>query len=157
MLIWPWVYVCFLCVDFFLLLSAGVCVQSRSCVFLCVFLCAKGQTETEIRSGILLSILHSSLSASVFLFYGSSRLSCGLWGHTNITFSVLNLIPLAWLSVSADTQHHSSESINWISCNPSIRLSKVRLGCQQANKGNPATLSTSSWGIPRSSQPRWDI
>lgn len=88
---------CFLCVDFFLLLSAGVCVQSHACVFLCVFLCAKGQTETEIRSGILLSILHSSLSASVFLFYGSSRLSCGLWGHTNITFSVLNLIPLAWL------------------------------------------------------------
>lgn len=104
------------------------CVLISSCYCRLVYVCSHVPVCFCVyfyvqRSCILLSILHSSLSASVFLFYGSSRLSCGLWGHTSITFSVLNLIPLAWLWVSADTQHHSSESINWISCNPSIHPS----------------------------------
>lgn len=41
-------YVCVcVCVDFFLLLSVVACVWSCSCVFLCVFICAWGQTEAE--------------------------------------------------------------------------------------------------------------
>lgn len=56
------------CVDFFLLLSVLACAQSRSCVFLCVFLCCQGHTEAELPQCRTIQ-LHDDIKSVFLSFY----------------------------------------------------------------------------------------